>query len=184
MNGSPRVVRRRGFLRHGAGAATFAACAAFAMPTRAAGARSLALVHTHTHETLEITYAVGGQAVPSAMTTVNRFLRDHYTGAIGEIDPSVLDQLHRVRLVLGSTQPFEVISGYRAAATNAHLRASRGGGVAQRSLHMEGRAIDVRLRGTALPELRDAALQMRAGGVGYYAREGFVHLDSGRVRHW
>jgi uncharacterized protein YcbK (DUF882 family) len=184
MSGSPLVVRRRGFLRHGAGAATLAACAAIALPARAAGARSLTLVHTHTRETLEITYAVGGQPVPSAMTTVNRFLRDHYTGAIGTIDPSVLDQLHLVRLAVGSAQPFEVISGFRAASTNAHLRVRRGGGVAQRSLHMEGRAIDVRLRGTALSELHDAALRMRAGGVGYYAREGFVHLDSGRVRHW
>jgi uncharacterized protein YcbK (DUF882 family) len=184
MSGTTGVVRRRGFLRHGAGAAALAACAAWAVPARAAGARSIALVHTHTRETLEIIYAVGGQPVPSAMTAVNRFLRDHYTGAIGVIDPSVLDQLHQVRLAFGSTQPFEVISGFRAAATNMHLRASRGGGVAQRSLHMEGRAIDVRLRGTALSELRDAALQMHAGGVGYYARENFIHLDSGRVRHW
>lgn len=184
MNGSPLGLRRRGFLRHGAGAATVAACAALALPARAAGSRSLALVHTHTRESLEITYAIGGQPVPSAMMAVNHFLRDHYSGAIGSIDPLVLDQLHQVRLEFGSTQPFEVISGYRAAATNAHLRASRGGGVAQRSLHLEGRAIDVRLRGTALAELRDAALQLRAGGVGYYPRESFVHLDSGRVRHW
>jgi uncharacterized protein YcbK (DUF882 family) len=175
---------RRQFLRHGAAAATVAACAALARPARATGACSISLVHTHTHESLDIVYAVGGQPLPAAMSRINRFLRDHYSGEAGIIDPALIDQLHKLRLALGNAQAFEVISGFRGAATNARLRASRGGGVASRSLHMEGRAIDLRLRGAALADLRDAALQLRAGGVGYYAREGFVHMDSGRVRSW
>jgi len=184
MNERSSVRHRRRLLRQCAAASTVGLLGAWAAPTRAAAARSLSLVHTHTHETLDIVYQVGGERVPAAMTAVNRFLRDHYSGEIGLIDPAVLDQLHALRLALGTRQPFEVISGYRCAATNAQLRAKGGGGVAQRSLHMDGRAIDLRLPGTALADLRDAALSLRAGGVGYYMRERFVHLDSGRVRHW
>jgi uncharacterized protein YcbK (DUF882 family) len=80
--------------------------------------------------------------------------------------------------------PYEVISGFRGSATNQHLKQTRGGGVAQRSLHLEGRAIDVRLPGVPLAELRDAALALKGGGVGYYPRDNFVHLDTGRVRAW
>jgi uncharacterized protein YcbK (DUF882 family) len=115
---------------------------------------------------------------------LNHFLRDHYTGEVGSMDPQLFDLLHRVRRALGSTAAFQVISGYRAPATNLRLRLTRGGGVARNSLHTEGRAIDVRLPGVALAELRDAALSLRAGGVGFYPREDFVHLDTGRVRHW
>jgi uncharacterized protein YcbK (DUF882 family) len=118
------------------------------------------------------------------MATLNRLLRDHYTGEVGTMDPLVFDQLHRVQQLLGGRRAFEVISGYRCPATNSRLRATRGGGVARNSLHLEGRAIDVRLPGMALSELRDAARSLQAGGVGYYPREQFVHLDTGRVRTW
>ena len=114
---------------------------------------------------------------------LNQFLRDHYTGQVGTIDPQLFELLHRVRQVLGSTAAFEVISGYRASPPTcgcAHARRRRG----QQQPAPEGRAIDVRLPGVALADLRDAALSLRAGGVGYYARENFVHLDTGRVRHW
>jgi uncharacterized protein YcbK (DUF882 family) len=100
------------------------------------------------------------------------------------MDPQVFDLLHRVRQVLGAERPFEVISGYRDPHTNERLRQTRGGGVARRSLHMDGRAIDVRLPGVPLADLRDAALSLRSGGVGYYPGSQFVHLDTGRVRSW
>ena len=150
------------------------------------GSQVLAFNHTHTREQVELVYAVNGDYVPDALTTLNRFLRDHYSGTIGQMDPQLFDLLHQVRLALGgkSLSAYEVISGYRCPETNDHLRNSRGGGVAKRSLHMEGKAIDVRIPGVPLPELRDAALSLQAGGVGFYPREQFVHIDTGRVRAW
>ncbi|MFW9611635.1 MAG: YcbK family protein [Fluviibacter sp.] len=150
------------------------------------GSRALAFDHTHTRERINLVYAVDGDYVPDALTSLNRFLRDHYSGTVGSMDPQLFDLLHRVRLALGgkSLSAFEVISGYRCPETNDHLRNSRGGGVAKRSLHMEGKAVDVRIPGVPLAELRDAALSLQAGGVGYYPREQFVHIDTGRVRSW
>ncbi len=180
------VPTRRHFLRHSVSLAAAGVVSGLATPARAAmpDARGVAMAHTHTHEKIDLVYAVQERYVPESLGLLNRFLRDHYTGEVGVIDPQVFDLLHRVRQVLGSTAAYEVISGYRGTATNSHLRASRGGGVASKSLHMEGRAIDVRLPGVALADLRDAALSLRAGGVGYYPRESFVHIDNGRVRHW
>ncbi|MGI9142445.1 MAG: YcbK family protein [Fluviibacter sp.] len=148
--------------------------------------RVLAFNHTHTRERIDLTYAVNDQYVPDALKTLNRFLRDHYSGTVGQMDPQLFDLLHQVRHVLGgnSLPAFEVISGYRCPETNSHLRNSRGGGVAKRSLHMEGKAIDVRLPGVPLAELRDAAISLEAGGVGYYPSEQFVHIDTGKVRRW
>ena len=148
------------------------------------GARGLTMVHTHTQERIDLVYAVDGHYDPAALGSLNRFLRDHYSGEVGVIDPQVFDLLHRVQRALGSGRAFEVISGYRCPATNTQLRETRGGGVAKHSLHMEGRAIDVRLPGVPLADLRDAALSLRGGGVGFYPREQFVHLDTGRLRSW
>lgn len=149
-----------------------------------AGARSLALDHTHTGEKLALVYAEGTQYVPNALATLNHFLRDHYSGDVGVIDPSLFDLLHRVKLELGVSQSYQVISGYRCPTTNETLRTTRSGGVARRSLHMDGKAIDIRLPGVPLSDLRDVALSLRAGGVGYYPGEQFVHVDTGRVRSW
>lgn len=148
--------------------------------------RVLAFNHTHTRERIDLAYAVNDQYVPDALRTLNRFLRDHYSGTVGQMDPQLFDFLHQVRHALGGTSlpAFEVISGYRCPETNNHLRNSRGGGVAKRSLHMEGKAIDVRLPGVPLAELRDAAISLEAGGVGYYPSEQFVHIDTGKVRRW
>ena len=147
-------------------------------------ARSLALDHTHTHERIDLVYAVGEHYVPGALSTLNHFLRDHYLGDVGLIDPQLFDLLYGLKQTLGAVQPFQVISGYRCPSTNAMLHNTRGGGVARHSLHMEGKAIDIRLPGVPLGELRDAALSLRAGGVGYYPNEQFVHVDTGRVRNW
>lgn len=146
--------------------------------------RSLSMVHLHTGERVELVYAQGAQYVDPALQELNHFLRDHYSGDVGVIDPQVFDQLHAIQRALGTERSFEIISGYRCPATNANLRSTRGGGVAKTSLHMQGRAIDLRLPGVPLRELRDAALSLRAGGVGYYANDQFVHLDTGRVRNW
>lgn len=155
-----------------------------AAPTRPEGARDIALSHLHTRERVATVYAIGREFVPQALLTLNHFLRDHYSGEVGQMDPQLYELLQRTRRELGSTGAFEVISGYRSPKTNEHLRSSRGGGVARRSLHTEGRAIDVRLPGVPLAELRDAALALKAGGVGYYPGENFVHLDTGPVRRW
>lgn len=146
--------------------------------------RDLALFHTHTGERIELVYASGERYLPEAMDGLNHFLRDHYSGDIGLMDPLLFDMLHRMRELLGASGRFDVISGYRCPATNGHLRQTRGGGVAKKSLHMEGRAIDVRLPGVPLAELHAAALSLRAGGVGYYPDDQFIHLDTGRVRNW
>jgi uncharacterized protein YcbK (DUF882 family) len=175
---------RRSLLRHVIGGASLGACAVLAMPARGAQARSLALVHTHTGERIDVVYADGPGYDRAALAALDHFLRDHYNGEVGTIDPALFDVLHRLRHVAGAAGPFEVISGYRSPVTNDRLRATRGGGVARHSLHLEGRAVDVRLAGVALPALRDGALALRAGGVGFYPRERFVHLDTGRVRAW
>lgn len=153
------------------------------LPVPAEG-RHLGFAHTHTGERLHLVFAVGAHYLDDALAALNRLLRDHYSGQVGRIDPALFDQLHRVQQLLGSRGPFEVISGFRAAATNERLRQTRGGGVARRSLHLDGRAIDIRLPDVPLADLRDAARAMRAGGVGFYPREQFVHLDTGPVRAW
>ncbi len=159
-----------------------------ASPIAASSGRELALRNLHTNESIALTYARVDAYLEGALQSLNHFLRDHYSGEVGLIDPQLFELLHRVQATLGgryaSRTPFEVISGYRSPATNAHLRQTRGGGVARSSLHMDGRAIDVRLPGVPLAELRDAARSLRAGGVGYYPDAQFVHVDTGPVRAW
>ena len=177
---------RRHFLRH---LATFGIAAAgmpLARPALAAqlGARSLAFAHLHTGEQLDVVYAIGESYLSEGLITLSHFLRDHYSGEIGQMDPSLFDLLHYLKLSLGCDEPFQVISGYRCPATNQTLRTTRGGGVARYSLHMEGRAVDIRLPGVPLADLRDAAVAAGLGGVGFYPRDQFVHVDTGRVRNW
>jgi uncharacterized protein YcbK (DUF882 family) len=185
MTSSPPHSRRH-FLRHATRLAAAGTLPVLAAPALASipKARALTMAHTHTGERIDLIYAIEERYVPEALGSLNRFLRDHYTGEVGTMDPLVFDLLHRVRQVLGAERPYEIISGYRDPHTNERLRQTRGGGVARRSLHMEGRAIDVRLPGVPLADLRDAALSLRAGGVGYYPGSQFVHLDTGRVRNW
>ncbi len=180
---------RRFFLRRSAQLALVGATLPMALrPARAAmaDARSLMLDHTHTRERIDLVYAMGEQYVPQALGSLNHFLRDHYSGEVGQMDPELFDLLHGIRRALASqTQlSYQIISGYRGPITNERLRTTRGGGVAKHSLHLEGKAIDIRLPGVPLAELRDAALSLQAGGVGYYPRDQFVHVDTGRVRHW
>ena len=124
-----------------------------------------------------------GAYVPEALSAIDRVLRDHRSGEVHPIDPALLDLLHRLRGTVDASRPFGLVSGYRSAATNAKLR-SESRGVAKRSLHMEGKAVDIRLPGCRLENLHRAALSLRGGGVGYYGRSNFLHLDTGRVRSW
>ena len=145
--------------------------------------RSLAFYNTHTGEQLTTTYWVQGNYIDDSLEEINRVLRDHRTNEIKNIDTRLLDLLFALRSELASQQPFHVISGYRSAETNALLR-GQSSGVAVNSLHRDGKAIDIRAPGRALDSLRKAALAMKAGGVGYYPKSDFVHIDVGRVRYW
>jgi len=188
MNPSPslRNLRRRTLLKRATATALALPGAAYVPPALAAlpNARTISLRHTHTGESLSLVYALGSDYVQASLARANQFLRDHYSGAIGTIDPALFEQLFALTRALGRDGAFEVVSGFRSAQTNEALRRRGGGGVASQSLHLLGRAIDVRLPGVPLSDLRTAALDARAGGVGYYPGSNFVHLDTGRFRHW
>jgi len=145
--------------------------------------RRLRFYNTHTGEQLTATYWAEGQYQVDELAAVDALLRDHRTGDVRTMDRRLLDILHALQQRTAVRGPYEVISGYRSPATNRQLRRA-GDGVAKDSLHTHGRAIDVRLNGVALADLRQAALDLRAGGVGYYPRSNFIHLDTGRVRRW
>lgn len=154
--------------------------AAFA---KAFGRRELSMANTHTGETLDVVYYAGGRYRHEALHRANHLLRDFRTGDVHAIDPHALDILYALQVLANRGDSFEVISGYRSPRTNAMLRATTKG-VALHSLHMQGRAIDVRLPGFPTRKLRDLAISLRRGGVGYYRASDFVHVDTGRVRHW
>lgn len=182
-----RAVSRRTFLCRAGALSLLGAAPAIASPALAGirvYEREIALDHTHTLEKVQLVYALNDDYIPPALRQLNVFLRDHYSGAIGSMDPALYDQLNQIRTLLNTKDSFEVISGYRDPKTNEHLRKTRGGGVAKNSLHMYGKAIDVRLPGVPLAELRDAAISLNAGGVGYYPTEQFIHVDTGKVRTW
>lgn len=147
--------------------------------------RFLRFEHTHTGESLALTYALGDRYIAGALEEIRYFLRDFRNGSTHAIDPGLLDQLHLLAAVTATRAPFQVISGYRSPATNAMLQ-REGHGVASRSLHLQGQAIDIRLSDVRLADLHEAALSLRAGGVGYYPSRAsdFVHIDTGRVRRW
>ena len=162
-----------------------AALAALPLAARALPAepRVLTFSHLHTGERLEVEYFSRGDYLPDALGAVNQLLRDFRTGDVGVMDPALLDLLHGLRSRTGTQRPFQVISGYRSPATNRMLH-ERSNGVATKSLHMNGQAIDVRLADVPLARLRDAALSLGRGGVGFYPGSDFVHVDTGRVRAW
>jgi uncharacterized protein YcbK (DUF882 family) len=145
--------------------------------------RSLRFAHTHTGEHLAIEYFRAGEYEPDALATLNHFLRDFRTNDVYPIDAGLFDLLHTLAAKTGTNRPFQVISGYRSPATNAMLR-RHSEGVAAGSLHMKGQAIDIRLADVPLRSLRSAALAVGGGGVGFYPASDFVHVDTGRVRHW
>lgn len=178
-------VNRRAFIRH-----TFGAAACLWMSSRAhaglveqGSKRDLGFYNLHTNERLRCQYWSNGRYDENALEDIAYVLRDFRTNEVKPIHPGLLDLLATVRAELSSQKEFHVISGYRSPATNAKLNA-RSSGVAKRSLHMQGKAIDVRLPGTSLSKFRQVGRDLGLGGVGYYPKSDFVHLDIGRPRQW
>ena len=144
----------------------------------------LRLYHTHTDERIDVVYRVGDEYVPEAVEQLEHFLRDHRTGAIHHVDPRLFDLLSDLTNTVGQPEAeIDVVCGYRTPWSNRYLR-RHSRRVAKHSLHMEAMAIDIRVPGTTTRELRDAALSLGRGGVGYYPRKKFVHVDVGPVRRW
>jgi uncharacterized protein YcbK (DUF882 family) len=145
--------------------------------------KSLSLYNTHTGEGLNAIYWMKGEYLPEALAAVDHVLRDHRNDEIKPINPQLLDLLYAIREELGCHQAFHIISGYRSPTTNAYLR-SVSRGVAEHSLHMDGKAVDLRLPGWEAFTVRSVARDLRIGGVGYYPRSEFVHVDVGPIRYW
>jgi uncharacterized protein YcbK (DUF882 family) len=147
------------------------------------GYKTLSFEHTHTGDKLKLTYFERGNYIKDALQEINYLLRDFRTDEIHPIDTALLDQLFDLKQTLDLNKPYHIISGYRSPFTNAQLR-KHSHGVAEHSFHMQGRAIDIRVEGVSSKMIRNAALTLAQGGVGYYPRNNFVHLDSGRFRTW
>lgn len=174
---------RRRFLTLSAGAAlALVAGPALAAPP-ASGERRLAFVNLHTGESLNATYWQDGHYVAEELAAINHLLRDYRVGTVGNMAPQLLDMLYVMQQKIALSQPFQVISGYRSPKTNAMLNRTTSG-VAKQSRHMLGQAIDVRLPDNGLKHLLQAAYELRAGGVGYYPKSDFIHLDIGPYRTW
>ena len=144
----------------------------------------LRMHHLHTGESLDVVYKVGDRYVPSALAMLNHFLRDHRTGDVSTYDPREFDVLHELMVKLGRPGgEIDIVCGYRTPWSNNFLR-THSKGVAEHSQHMLAKAIDIRVPGVSTERLRDAALSLHEGGVGYYPRSQFVHVDVGPVRQW
>jgi uncharacterized protein YcbK (DUF882 family) len=160
------------------------ACASAEPNPSSTNAFRLRLYHTHTGRHLDVVYRQGDQYVPEGLEQVDEFLRDHRTGDVHHYDPRVLDLLSDLTAALGRPQAeINVICGYRTPWSNEFLR-THSSGVAKHSLHMQAEAIDIRLPGVRTAAVRDAALALHRGGVGYYPGSDFIHVDVGRVRRW
>ncbi len=177
------TLSRRGFLTGcAAAAATLAMPNAFANISKQPE-RTLALHHLHTGERNRITYWADGSYIRDGLKEINYLLRDHRTGDRHKMDPQLFDLLYTVQERIGCRGEFHIISGYRSPKTNNMLR-KNSSGVAKHSLHMDGKALDIRLSGCDIKQLHRAAKSLQAGGVGLYTQSNFVHVDTGRVRYW
>ncbi|MCB1538369.1 MAG: DUF882 domain-containing protein [Rhodospirillales bacterium] len=177
---------RRSILKTGlAGFAGLAASLAGILPAAARETigYSISIKNVHTGETFNGVYRVGGYYVPRAFRQINHVMRDHYDGTLHPIDPRLVDVLARLQKRCACNQPLTILSGYRSPTTNAMLR-RESPNVAKNSFHMKGQAADIRVPGSTTSEVRQVALSLRAGGVGYYPRHEFVHVDTGDVRTW
>ena len=180
----PDTVTRRSLLKAGLAGLTCSLLPSFASALAVTPqARLLSFYNTHTGETLKRVYWEKGVYIAQSLHDINYVLRDHRTNAVKPIDPRLLDVIYLVHAKLESSEPFEVISGYRSPQSNMQLY-EHNNGVAFKSLHMEGKAIDVRLGDRSLKSLRSEAMQLQCGGVGYYPTSDFVHIDTGAIRYW
>lgn len=175
------ISRRQLLLGVSAGLVTLVAHPALAFVPKAT--RSINLLNTHTGEKLAITYWADGKYISGALGEIDHVLRDHRTGDVHPIDPKLIDKIALIHQNMESSKPYEVISGFRSPKSNSLLR-EKSKGVAKGSLHLQGKAIDIRLPGRELSSLRDAALALNSGGVGFYRGSNFVHIDTGHTRRW
>jgi uncharacterized protein YcbK (DUF882 family) len=176
--------QRRSFLKSSVVLASAIGMPALAKAAQPAPAeRTLRLYNTHTGESLRSVFWAEGQFIPDALKDINKLLRDHRNDKIAEMDPKLILLLNDVSDKFGDNQVLHIISGYRSPESNAKLAAASNG-VAKHSMHMDGKAIDIRMPGKNLAQLHKAAMSMKAGGVGYYPDSQFVHMDTGRVRYW
>ena len=161
------------------------ACASTAASAASKTDRIIALYHTHTGERLKVVYYRNGQYREDALAKINYFLRDFRTGDKAEVDPTTLDIVHDVQQRVGYKGEVHIVSAYRSEKTNEMLRQkSAKSGVAKKSQHIEAKAIDFRMPGVDTARIRDIAMDLQRGGVGYYRQSDFIHVDSGRVRYW
>lgn len=180
---SNRSITRRNFLRTCGSALILTGGLSPLENVLASTRREIGLTNTHTGEHLKLCYFRDGNFVAEACQRLNHLLRDFRTGDVHPIDPKLYDLVYAIQTEIGHRGQVQIISGYRSPATNKKLR-DASSGVAKRSLHMQGQALDIRLSDVDSARVRDAALALRAGGVGYYRKSDFVHVDTGRVRHW
>jgi len=180
------LISRRTFLGLG-----LAAAAAFATPRVSVAnvtgipeaERRICIYNLHTKEDIAVSYWKDGAYLPDALDQLNYIFRDHYNGVVKQIDVNLFDYLFAIQQKIQSTEPFHLISGYRTEKTNERLR-KRSSHVSRKSLHIRGKAADIRLPDHQLKILRSAAYQLKGGGVGYYPKSNFVHVDVGKVRFW
>jgi uncharacterized protein YcbK (DUF882 family) len=177
------AVIRRQFIKFGIITAAVGVTPSFARAVAERTERRLAFHSIHTGENLDVVYRIGDDCIPESLVRINRVLRDHRDNQVYPIDANLLDLLYHLSVIVQTDAVFHVISGFRSSMTNAVL-AAQSEGVAKHSLHTEGKAIDIRLPGLALADLHRAAVSLKLGGVGYYSRSDFVHVDVGRVRYW
>lgn len=179
-------ISRRGLL--GIFAATSVAAApvsanAFGILRGAGDFRRISMYNGRTGESLDTVYWVDGKYLREALNEINYFMRDWHTGQVKGIDPRTIDIAAASHRLLRTNEPYMMLSGYRSPKTNAMLR-SRSSGVARNSLHMQGKAADLRLKSRSVGQMYKAAISCNGGGVGRYSRSNFVHMDCGPIRHW
>jgi len=185
MNKISKNISRREFLCGALGIAAVAAVprSLYAGVTPLDLDKALSFHNLHTEEKIALNYFEHGEYVTEALNDISYVLRDHRTNEVAVMDPSLIDLLYDLKGTLGTSQPFQVISGYRSPKSNAALHRNSSG-VAVKSLHMQGRAIDIRIEGVHARDIQAAAISLARGGVGYYPRSNFVHIDTGAVRNW
>jgi len=185
MNKISKNISRREFLCGALGIAAVAALprSLYAGVTPLDLDKALSFHNLHTEEKIALNYFERGEYVTEALNDISYVLRDHRTNEVAVMDPSLIDLLYDLKGTLGTSQPFQVISGYRSPKSNAALH-KNSSGVAVKSLHMQGRAIDIRIEGVHARDIRAAAISLARGGVGYYPSSNFVHIDTGAVRNW
>ena len=176
-------ISRRNFLKAGIGICTMLSLPSVSARPMDTMEKKLAFLNLHTGERIRSTYWAEGNYIPEELQAIENILRDHRTGELHAIDTGLLDLLQLLHDQIGAHKEFHIISAYRSPKTNEML-ASRSNSVVKKSLHMQGKAIDIRLPECSLSNLRNVALSLKSGGVGYYPKSNFIHIDTGRVRFW